>query len=245
MPALRRIAGRVWWYPPDPDPENVQAGVAIIADDRGSVLVDAGISPGHARAVQAAIAATSLPAPRWLVYTHHHWDHVWGACAWPDVEIIGHEAGRPLLEAERARPWSHAYLRREVAANPRLGPSFRARARAMESWEGFEVLPPRRTFADALMLPVGVEVRHVGGRHAPDSAVVADPESGVLLLGDCYYPPPFHLREPSDRPDLATVARLVDDRFEWYVESHDAPQRRSAVRSALGLDHDPTSDQGD
>lgn len=119
------MAGRVWWYPADPDPANVQGGVAVVADERGSVVVDAGNSPAHARLIQAAMAEAGLPAARWLVYTHHHWDHVWGACAWADVEIVGHAAGRALLEAEAARPWSHGYLREQVAADPRLGPSFR------------------------------------------------------------------------------------------------------------------------
>ena len=32
------------------------------------------------------MAGEGLPPARWLVYTHHHWDHVWGAVAWCDVE---------------------------------------------------------------------------------------------------------------------------------------------------------------
>lgn len=67
-------------------------------------MIDAGQSPAHAREVQAALTAAGLPQPRWLVYTHHHWDHVWGACAWPGVEIIGHETTVLLLRAEAARP---------------------------------------------------------------------------------------------------------------------------------------------
>lgn len=48
------------------------------------------------------------------------------------------------LQREAARPWSHRYLRDQVRENPRLGPSFRARALAMESWDGFTILPARR-----------------------------------------------------------------------------------------------------
>ncbi|MBM0237639.1 MBL fold metallo-hydrolase [Micromonospora sp. ATA32] len=90
----------------------------MIGDDRGSVIVDAGHSPAHAREIQAAMRAAGLPEARWLVYTHHHWDHVWGACAWPGVEIVGHIAGERLLRAEAARPWSHRYLREQSAATP-------------------------------------------------------------------------------------------------------------------------------
>ena len=230
--ALRHLSGRVWWYPHDDDPAAVRGGVAVIADDAGSVLVDAGNSPATARLIGAAIEAAGLPAPRRLVYTHHHWDHVWGACAWPGVEIVGHRTGARILEAEARRPWSDAYLREQVAADPRLAPSFGARARAMDTWDGFAVLPPHVEFDDALTLPGGVELRHVGGRHAADSTVVAVPDDGVLLLGDCFYPPPYHLRQPGDTHDGDLVRSLLRGGFGWYVDSHSAP-RTAAEAAAL------------
>lgn len=219
--------------------DKVQPCVAVIADD-DSVLVDAGHSPTVARSVQAAIAEAGLPAPRALVYTHHHWDHVWGACAWPDVEIIGHQTGARFLEAEARRPWSHQYLRDEVAANPRLAPSFRARAWAMSSWDGFAVIPPHTEFDEMITLRGGIIVRHVGGRHAEDSTVVAVPDSGVLLLGDCIYPPPYHLRQPGDRYDEVLIRKLLDSRtvgeFDWYVDSHSDPRSRSELQDLVRAD---------
>jgi glyoxylase-like metal-dependent hydrolase (beta-lactamase superfamily II) len=221
--ALTRIAGRVWLYPSDPDPDRIQASVGVIADDRGSVIVDAGHSPDLARRVQAAMAAEGIPPARWLVYTHHHWDHVWGAVAWGEVDVVAHSSARSILEGEAARPWSHAYLRAGVERNPRLGPSFRARARAMPSWESFAIRPPTTVFDTELTLPAGVELRHVGGAHAIDSLVVTVPDSGVLLLGDCFYPPPLHLREQGDGLDLDMVRSLLHDDIGWYVDAHSPP----------------------
>ncbi|MBM0207353.1 hypothetical protein JNW90_33510 [Micromonospora sp. STR1s_5] len=79
------------------------------------------------------------------------------------MEIVGPEAAVSLLRPEATRPWSHRYLQEQVRADPRLRPSFQARARAMASWEDFAILPPTRTFADVDELPVGVPLRHVGG----------------------------------------------------------------------------------
>ncbi|QGN48464.1 MBL fold metallo-hydrolase [Micromonospora sp. WMMC415] len=230
---FHHVAGRVWATPFDPDPAWVRPSVALVADERGSVLVDAGQSPAHAAEIQVALRAAGLPEPRWLVYTHHHWDHVWGACAWPGVEIVGHVTGADLLRAEAARPWSTRYLREQVRANPRLGPSFRARALAVDCWDDFAVRPPTRTFTDGLDLPTGVLVRHVGGHHAPDSTVVVDPASGVLLLGDSWYPPPLHLRSPDDGPDLALVRRLLTDDVGWYVSSHSPTMTLDEARAAV------------
>jgi glyoxylase-like metal-dependent hydrolase (beta-lactamase superfamily II) len=230
---LQHLAGRVWLHPFDRDPANVQGCVAVIIGERDSVVVDAGNSPSRACDIQGAMRDAGVPDAATVIYTHHHWDHVWGACAWPDAEVIGHESGRRLLEQEAARPWSHAYLRAEVGRNPRLGPSFDARARAIPSWAGFRVRPPDRTFDDVLHLPGGIELRHVGGHHSTDSTVVGVPDSQVLLLGDCFYPPPLHLRRPTDRADLAMLGSLLDPRYAWYVGSHDEPHRDEALRALL------------
>jgi glyoxylase-like metal-dependent hydrolase (beta-lactamase superfamily II) len=73
---LQRVAGRVWVYPHDPDPDAIGAAVGVVADERGSVLIDAGNSPAHAREVRRAIEEAGLPAPRWLVYTSSLGPHV-------------------------------------------------------------------------------------------------------------------------------------------------------------------------
>ncbi|MBM0237640.1 hypothetical protein JNW88_11565 [Micromonospora sp. ATA32] len=96
------------------------------------------------------------------------------------------------------------------------------------------MLPPTRTFADELTLPTGVVARHVGGRHAADSAVVLVPDSGVALLGDCFYPPPAHLREPGDGLDLDLVRGLLDDDYHWYAASHTEPVTLEQARAAVG-----------
>src|SRR5918993_373559 len=153
----------------------------------------------------------------------------------PHPDPLNVEAGAPLLAAEARRPWSHAYLRAEVEANPRLLASFRARAWAMPTWDGFAVVPPHVEFDDTVTLADGVVAHHVGGGHAPDATVVAVPDSGVLLFGDAVYPPPAHLRGPGrDRYDLAVAAKLLAlGDFDWYLGSHEGPHRRTAVVELL------------
>ncbi|SIN29238.1 hypothetical protein [Micromonospora cremea] len=66
------------------------------------------------------------------------------------------------------------------------------------------------------------------------------PHSGVLLLGDCFYPPPYHLRQPGDTYDAALIRSLLDEstfgRLDWYVDSHShprTPQQTPALLSTL------------
>lgn len=48
-----------------------------------------------------------------------------------------------------------------------------------------------------------------------------------------FYPPPYHLRRPGDDLDLELVRRLVTDRYDWYVSSHDDPRRRDEIDALL------------
>jgi hypothetical protein len=59
----------------------------------------------------------------------------------------------------------------------------------------------------------------------------------VVLLGDCFYPPPLHLRQPDDGLDVALIHRLLADfppaRHSWYVDSHDDPKPSALLKKML------------
>lgn len=157
----------MWLWPHDPDPAKVQACVGIVAGDTGSVVIDAGHSPALARRIRAGMNDAGLPAPRLLVFTHHHWDHTWGAAAW-DVPVVAHHLCAELLANEAAKPWSHDYLRAEISRDPALTSSYTARAQAIDDFGDLRFALPGRTFADELTVSAGgatVRLRHVGGGH--------------------------------------------------------------------------------
>ncbi|WP_200207282.1 hypothetical protein [Micromonospora coerulea] len=56
-------------------------------------------------------------------------------------------------------------------------------------------------------------------------------------LGDCFYPPPYHLRQPGDTYDGELIRSLLDEgrfgRFDWYVDSHHQPRTGQEVRELL------------
>lgn len=222
---LRHLAGRVWLYPHHRDASRTQPCLVLIDLGERCVLIDAGNGPAHARTVRAAALAQGLPPVGTIIYTHHHWDHVWGASVWEVHDIIGHAAGLEPLREDAARPWSKAYAAQVVRDNPRMAQSVSARSRAVSDWSELVVLPPTRTFDGELLVAAGLVVRHVGGRHAPDSAIVLDTESGVAILGDCFYPPPLHLRRDDDAPDRTMLQQLTELPVDWLVQGHGPPLR--------------------
>jgi glyoxylase-like metal-dependent hydrolase (beta-lactamase superfamily II) len=219
---LQRVTPHVWVHPSSPDPTEVQSAVGVVVGEDETLLIDAGNGPKLARHIQAQLEALGAPPVRRILYTHHHWDHVFGAYIY-GASALAHASGREALLKMAELPWGPAFLEREVDANAKLSASYGAIGRAVDNWDAFAIVLPEPLAAGNATVHVGdiwVEVRHVGGNHAADSVVVGLPGEGVLFLGDCFYPPPFHLRSKSDTFDMAMLASLVEPTYRFYVDGH-------------------------
>jgi glyoxylase-like metal-dependent hydrolase (beta-lactamase superfamily II) len=226
---LQPIGENVWIFPRDPDSTRVQPNVGVICTPTQTILVDGGNSPRHSRRILTALAEMNAPPVSYVIYTHHHWDHVFGATVF-GAPAIAHELCRKLLIEAAAKPWSYAYLQEEMRRNPLRESGLIALGRAIDDWRTFRILIPAITFTDKLRLYLDgltLDIEHVGGRHAPDSVVVCAREAGVLFTGDCYYPPPIHLREPGDTLDFAMIESLADTSVNAYVDAHGLPLTRA------------------
>ncbi len=232
VPGPVQLTKRVWLWPSDPDSLRVQSAVGVIVGDQGTILVDAGNSPEHASRIQEWVHASGFPPIHAIVLTHHHWDHAFGACAL-DVPVIAHAGCRIALQAEAAKSWLPSALREEIRHSPRLGPSHRAKLRAIRDWKTFRVILPHTVFETTYTLDPGgcsIELEHVGGQHAADSIVVRIPGDRLMFLGDCFYPPPYHLRKPDAAPDRSMLALLLSPAYDLYVEGHGAPRSRRSLQ---------------
>ena len=74
--------------------------VAVVSDS-GVLVFDANGTPSAARAVLQAIRLITRQPVRYLVLSHWHWDHGYGAEvyreAYPGIEIISHRVTRALM----------------------------------------------------------------------------------------------------------------------------------------------------
>jgi len=232
---LRQIADNVWMFPHDKDQKKIQPAVGIICTPTQTVLVDGGNSPKHAGRIQAALKAIDAPPISQIIYTHHHWDHVFGACVF-GAPAIAHDLCRDMLLQAAEAPWSHAYLQEQIRQNPLLQVSYGPLGRAIDDWRDFRILVPSITFSRTFQLPIDdltIELEHVGGQHAADSIVVRIREARVMFLGDCFYPAPSYLRTPQAQTDWPMLASLLEPSIDMYVDGHTIPFRRSKLSTGI------------
>lgn len=239
MQELLQLTNRVWIYPHDPDPLKVQPSVGVIMTSKQTILVDSGNSPRHARQILAALATIDAPPIDYVIFTHHHWDHTFGAAALGAPAIIGHENCATHLKPLVNKVWSHTLLREEVYKNPRLEARNTAIGRVIDDWRSFRICVPNVSFNHTLSLhldEVTLHIEHVGGKHADDSLIVRVAEDGVMFLGDCFYPRSTHERftEEDSQPDLNMAARLLEDDCDLYIHSHDRPRTLEEMRQTFG-----------
>ncbi len=221
---LRRLADGVWLFPHDPESLKVQPSVGVICDQRQTILVDGGNGSGHAQRVQAALKEINAPPVRHIIYTHHHWDHVFGAQVF-GASAVGHALCQELLSEQASRPWGPDYLKAEIKRDPRRAISYHALQRANCDWQTFQIVVPELTFADHLTIPLDgetLELEHVGGPHAPDSIVVRVKKARVMFVGDCFYP-----GRDNRRVNWKMLSRLLSDTtIDSFVSSHMRPVSR-------------------
>jgi glyoxylase-like metal-dependent hydrolase (beta-lactamase superfamily II) len=184
MAELSKISEHVWWLPPGP-PD--RPSLCAVVGARRTVMLDAGSSSAHARMFLDALKLTGTAAPSAVVYTHAHWDHVFGG-AELGATVVAQSLTAHALAELAGRDWSDAALDERVAAGL-ASPAHAAQVKEeLPSPREVHVAPADIVFAARLDFELGgatLRVRHVGGDHSPDSTVMLVEPDGVLFLGDC------------------------------------------------------------
>jgi glyoxylase-like metal-dependent hydrolase (beta-lactamase superfamily II) len=183
---------------------------AVLCPD-GVLVIDTRANRHQARRLRDDLRdVTRLPV-RWVVNTHHHWDHTFGNCEFPGTAIWGHER------------CAHALAHHGEAMRQRVRRGAGDRA---ADFDDVEIVPPEHTFAADVTVSFGgrsVELRHLGRGHTDNDIVVVVPDTGVVFAGDLVEegaPPAFSDSFPLEWP--ATVQALLDIAGGVVVPGHGA-----------------------
>jgi glyoxylase-like metal-dependent hydrolase (beta-lactamase superfamily II) len=232
LSALTKISEHVYWLPPGP-PD--RPSLCAVVGTRRTAWLDAGSSAAHSLSFLGALAAEGVGLPSYVVLTHSHWDHVFGAAAL-DASVIAHRLTAATLVELAAMDWSDEALDRRVAAGE-AGPAHAANVKEeLPAPREVRVTPADVVFEEGLDLELGsvtVRARHVGGDHAADSCVMFVEPDRVLFLGDCLYERPDG-GITSERAQPLHAQVLAFD-AELFVEGHgETVLSRADVARLLG-----------
>ena len=91
---LSQISPHVYILPFDKERDRPNLG--YIHGSNYSMLIDAGNSPAHLKAMLDAVSASDLPAPKTVLITHWHWDHTFAMHAFPGLTVAHQKTDRML-----------------------------------------------------------------------------------------------------------------------------------------------------
>jgi glyoxylase-like metal-dependent hydrolase (beta-lactamase superfamily II) len=95
---LKQLSTRVWILPAHPDDDRVQPAVGVVIGDTETILLDAGNTPRLAYELLAELENIKAPPVKRIVYTHYHWNHVFGACVFAAPVVAHRLCKEKLLE---------------------------------------------------------------------------------------------------------------------------------------------------
>ena len=199
------------------------APTAVLTTEQGLILIDTGLSPTLAEWTKKKIRQElGRDDVRYIINTHHHFDHTDGNQVYPGTQIIGHESVPAAMERFAQTQDQFISGRRgridsQKEQLKKLDPQS-PEALALEEGVRFNTLlvddlasryvptPPTKTFSDRMTLEVAdlkLNLYYFGRAHTDGDILVHVPALGVLFVGDLFYPDlPAVTSDPAARPDV-------------------------------------------
>lgn len=204
--------------------------VAVIGDD-AVLVVDPLIAPAYGHRLAQKLRALTEAPVRYVLFTHHHTDHTWGAAPFEDdgAVLIGHRECREHMLAEH-----EAILERRKAQDD-----------IADLFADVRLVLPTVTFDEGLGLHVGgveVEVWHPGAGHTPGDAFVFLPEERVAVCGDLVFAG-YHYNYENAAPEgvRAGLRALESLDADVFIPGHGTPGGPELL-SAQAAYHDAVRD---
>ena len=192
-------------------PNGANAGF-VIGEDSVAVI-DTFPSREAAKQLLAEVRKlTKLPV-KYVINTHHHYDHVAGNGIFVD-------AGAVVLAQRNVRDWIHSETLRTMtnaaAAGNDIAPADRALVQAFA--------PPTLVYEDAVDLYLGsreIQVRSLPGHTGGDSVILI-PDAKVAFVGDLFWRNTVpNTIDASTKPWIETLSTLNRDRADFtFVPGH-------------------------
>lgn len=234
---FHQISPRAYWLSPDSATDRPVLGV--ISGSRGSLIVDAGNSSAHAQILQDEMERCNLPPATFLMLTHWHWDHVFGAERL-SLPAFAHRETVRIVERMSRFDWSDEALDQRVRDGLEIAFCRDMLKLELPDRSNLLIRPPDIAIEKDVTVYLGnvtCQLIHVGGDHSHDSTIAFVPEERIMFLGDCIYDDLHHgPRRLTTGKLLALYARLLSFDADYYLASHHTePLTRTALEEQYAL----------
>jgi len=193
-----------------------QVNAGLVTTKEGCVLIDTLPFPQETQVIVDFVRNRLRSEVRYVILTHSHADHVYGAYLFPEAEVVGHLLSRELLIKQTRPALIQARQRNTSLAQVHLSlPTLLTEKEACIRIGGFTLV-----------------LRHSPG-HSPDLINVYIKEEKVLFASDTVMPIPYLVSGDINdlRNSLQAIAELSP--VEDVVQGHGEVLLRGEVKSVM------------
>lgn len=186
-----------------------EIAIYLIKGENRVYLCDTHLGPKSMEVVKEYLRENNLGEKQLVVFlTHSDWDHIWGACAFPDALIIGHDLCRKGI-LDRGKVELQRYADHQSGE--------------------IVLIPPQLTFSEQLrFLDDEVEFYYAPG-HTADSAVCYDRKDAVLFVGDLVEDPKPMIGYHDLETYIDTLESLAAHPAKTIISSHSGIVNRKTI----------------
>lgn len=194
-----RVSDNVYWFQSE---VYAQVTAGVIIGPQWAILIDT-LMPEETPEIKSFIEDELMVPVRYIINTHHHADHSWGNCIFPNATVIGHELCRELM-LDRSQS--------ALAEAGKENPLFRSLC----------IKEPQITIAQgSLYLRLGkkhIKIFSTPG-HSDDCVSVLLEDDRILFSGDAYMPIPFFVGGDIDGL-TNTITEIGNMGLENIIQGH-------------------------
>ena len=188
----------------------IPTAVYLIEGEKHQFLIDTFCGSGYLDDISKEISRCGKPLI--VINTHHHWDHIWGNCTFPDAPIVSHTLCRQYIESE----WEKQYNRDKHYIKGNATKTL-----------------PNITFQQELVFEEdGIVLFHTPG-HSLDSISIYDRNYKILYGGDNLELPFVYI----NHKDIDQYIRVLQDYLTMdvvrYTGSHTLTMTRSDIQTSI------------
>lgn len=249
---FEKLTEHIYVYPCDGYTDRPNIG--LIIGSKYTLLYDAGNSAIHVELMKAALIKQSLPMPDFVVLSHWHWDHSFGAAFWNVPVIAGNETNEQLKVIWQWK-WDDQSMENRVVRREDIVFCNEMIKREYPDRSKIKVVSADIVFDGRMTIDLGggviVELIHCKGPHASDSILCYVASDHFAFLGDSnckdLYGFPWHFdiaheedfkkntdTIPYDREKVDKYLRLLDTLdFTMCISGHAKVKSKEALHAGM------------
>ncbi len=193
--------------------------IGLIVGREKTLLFDAGNSAKHVEKMKSELLEQGLPFPDFVLLSHWHWDHSFGAKFW-EVPVISCKKTDELLHKVSKWKWDDSSMEKRIETGEDIVFCSEMIKREYPDRSKIEITAADIVFEETTAIDLGgisCELIHAKGPHSEDSVICYVPSEKFLFLGDAnckdLYGKPWDFDIEHEEDFLENVAKIPYDKI--------------------------------